>query len=158
MDKVIVYIGLGGNMGDRAGTMLRAVTMLDDVEGIHVCRVSQMIETAPVGPPGQEDYLNGAAQVETTLSPADLLKALQGVEAALGRDRTSEQRWGARTCDLDILLMGGNIVETAELTIPHPRMHERTFVLRCLAEIAPQAVHPKLSKTIAEMLAELEGQ
>ena len=85
MDKVIAYIGLGSNVGDRAAVMLRAVSMLDDIEGVHVCRVSQLIETEPVGPSDQGDYLNGAAQVEITLSPPDLLKALQGIEAELFR-------------------------------------------------------------------------
>ncbi|HET6428095.1 MAG TPA: 2-amino-4-hydroxy-6-hydroxymethyldihydropteridine diphosphokinase [Phycisphaerae bacterium] len=155
----IAHIGLGSNVGDRAQTLVDALKALQAAEGVTVRAISHMIETAPVGgPAGQGKYLNAAAEVSTDLTPRELLAVLNGIEHALGRRRPAEDRWGPRTCDLDILLMGDTVMETAELTIPHPRMHERLFVLRPLAQIAPRAVHPVLGKTIAELLAEAEGK
>lgn len=157
MSKQIAYIAMGSNLGDRAATLLAAAKMLAGLDGVRVQKISGMIETEAVGgPEDQPAYLNAAAEIETTLAPRQLLRALHEVEAALGRDRRAGQRWGQRTCDLDILLMGKIVAESPELTIPHPRMHERLFVLRPLAEIAPGAVHPKLGLTVVEMLAAAE--
>ena len=153
------YISLGSNLGDRRQTLRGALTMLENEDRVEVVCVSTFIETDPVGgPPGQTPYLNAAAEIETDLSPEDLLSVLQRIESALGRDRPSEQRWGPRTCDLDILLMGDCVMETDSLTIPHPRLVERAFALRPLASIAPEVVHPVLGKTAAALLAELEGR
>ncbi len=156
MDRAIAYIALGSNLGDRRGMLRRALGMLGRREGVAVRRVSGFVETEPLGPPGQGKYLNAAAEVETTLSPEELLGVLQQIEAVLGRSRAAEERYGPRMCDLDILLMGQTVMQTETLTIPHPRMHERLFVLRPLAEIAPSAVHPRLGLTVAEMLADAE--
>jgi 2-amino-4-hydroxy-6-hydroxymethyldihydropteridine diphosphokinase len=146
---------LGSNLGDQAATLMRAMLLLDKADRIEVRRVSQLIRTEPVGGPAdQPAYVNGAAEVVTTLSPADLLAAMNAVETELGRDRDLEQRWGPRTCDLDLLLMDDVVIDTPELTIPHPRMHERAFVLEPLATIAPDVVHPTLRRTIVELLAE----
>jgi 2-amino-4-hydroxy-6-hydroxymethyldihydropteridine diphosphokinase len=137
---------------------MRAVEMLERTPGVEVVRVSSFHETAPVGgPPGQGPYLNAAAEIATSLPPAELLAALQRIEQALGRDRSREARWGPRTCDLDILMIDGVTLDTPDLTIPHARMHERLFVLRPLAEIAPDAVHARLRKTVRELLAEREA-
>lgn len=163
------YVALGGNLGDRRATLERAVDLLGRTPGVpgrrrgkpgvRVVAVSGFLETAPAGgPPGQPKYLNAAVAIETTLSPAELLAALHRIESALGRDRAAEVRWGPRTCDLDILLMGATVMRTKDLTIPHPRMHERLFVLRPLAQIAPRAVHPVLRKTVRRLLRECEGQ
>jgi 2-amino-4-hydroxy-6-hydroxymethyldihydropteridine diphosphokinase len=155
MGKIVGYIALGSNVGDRGETLLSAVRMLGAHPNVQVQRVSQFFATESVGGPSdQPAYLNAAVQIATDLTPQELLAVLHEIEHALGRDRAAEQRWGPRTCDLDILLLGELVMDTEELTIPHPRMHERSFVLDPLASIAPEAVHPVLGKTIAELAAE----
>jgi len=157
--KQTAYIGLGSNLGDRGDALMAAVKLIAQTKGISVKRLSQFLQTKPAGgPPDQPKYLNAAAEVETTLTPQQLLAVLNDIERTLGRNRKSEIRWGPRTCDLDILLFGQTVLQTDELTIPHPRMHERRFVLKPLAEIAPQACHPVLKKTITDLLGEVEGQ
>ena len=158
MAGCVAYVGLGSNVGERAATLIRAARMLDEVPGVEVRRLSRLIETAPVGgPEDQPAYLNGAVAVETTLGPHELLGVLQQIEQALGRERSREERWGPRTCDLDLLLMGETAVDEDGLTIPHPRMHERLFVLRPLCQIAPDAMHATLGRTVRELLSAAEA-
>ena len=150
-----VYIAMGSNLGDRRKTLLEALRMMADSPRVAVLRHSEFIETDPVGPPGQGKYLNAAVEIDTTLAPAELLAEMHRIEACLGRDRGKETRWGPRTCDLDILLIDDLVIHTPELTVPHPYLHERSFMLDPLARIAPDLVHPVLKKTMVQLLEEL---
>lgn len=134
------YIAVGSNLGPRHATIHAGLRDLARVPGIRVVRVSALIQTDPVGPPNQGPYLNGAAELSTDLAPTDLLRAMLAVERLHGRDRSSGERWGARTLDLDLLRYDDLVIDEPGLTLPHPRMHERDFVLRPLAEIAADLV------------------
>lgn len=150
-------IGLGSNLGDRRAALEGAIAALASSPGVRVRRVSSFRETEPVGgPPGQGPYLNAAAVLETTLEPSILLRMLQAIEARAGRVRTV--RWGERPLDLDLLLFDDRIIETAELTVPHPRLAGRRFVLEPLAEIAPDATEPRTGRTVSELLEELDRE
>ena len=147
-----VYIGLGSNLGDREATIRAAVDRLRAHPQIKVTAESSLIETAPVGgPAGQPTFLNGAAALETDLEPDALLDVLKGIERDLGR--RPRTRWGPREIDLDVLLYGDRVIETARLTVPHPRLAQRRFVLAPLSEIAPDARDPVTGRTVREMLA-----
>ena len=134
------YLGLGSNVGDRLGNLARAVALLDEEPGVVVRRTSRVWETDPVGGPPQPDFLNAVIEVETDRSPRDLLAACHVVESALGRVR--ETRWGPRTIDLDILLFDDRAVDEIDLTIPHPRMTQRAFVLLPLLDLEPDVRFP----------------
>jgi 2-amino-4-hydroxy-6-hydroxymethyldihydropteridine diphosphokinase len=131
------YVGLGANLGDRAATIAEAVARLAARPSIDVVAVSALRETAPHGPVrDQPPFLNGAAALETTLAPDELLRMLLAVEAELGRTRTGAPG-GPRTIDLDLLLYDDAVVAAPGLAVPHPRLHERRFALEPLAELAP---------------------
>jgi len=147
----IAYLSLGSNLGDRAGQLREAIRRLATAG--RVAAVSSFYETEPVEFKEQPWFLNCAMALETSLAPMQLMTALLGIEQEMGRRRTQEK--GPRTIDIDILLYGGEVVDSAEVTIPHPAMQERRFVLEPLAEIAPEARHPVLKKTVRELLAEL---
>ena len=117
------YIGLGANIGPRETTLLRAVDLIAALPGVEVLPHSSLVETQPIGVTDQPDFLNGALALETTISPRELLDALLGVEAELGRVRADAQRWGPRTIDLDLLLYDEEVVDEPGLTVPHARLH-----------------------------------
>jgi 2-amino-4-hydroxy-6-hydroxymethyldihydropteridine diphosphokinase len=135
------YVGLGANLGDRERTLRAAVDALAAEDGIEVAAVSTLRDTDPVGVGDQPRFLNGAAELETTLTARKLLEALLAVEQQFGRVRVPGEH-GPRTLDLDLLLYGDAELSEPGLTVPHPRLHERLFVLEPLAELAPGLVVP----------------
>ncbi len=149
-----VFIGLGSNVGDRKKNIAEAINLLDTPPDIKVEKKSSLYLTEPIGYVGQDPFLNSVVEVSTRHSPDDLLHRCQAIEEHMGRVRT--MMWGPRLIDLDILLYGDEIIEDNELIIPHPQMHMRRFVLLPLVEIAPEARHPKLNKTVSELLRLLE--
>ena len=135
------FVGLGANLGDREPTLRAAVDALAAEDGVEVVSISVLRETEPVGVGQQPLYLNGAAELETTLSARELLDRLLVVEQRFGRVRVPGEH-GPRTLDLDLLLYGDEVIDEPGLTVPHPRLHERRFVLEPLAELAPGLVVP----------------
>lgn len=150
----IAYLSLGANLGQRQEQLRAAMDRLA-VLG-RVIATSSLYETQPVGVPDQPWFLNCAVAVETDLSPERLLESTLAIERAMGRERTRKK--GPRNIDIDIVLFDQRIVDSPRLMIPHPAMHQRRFVLAPLAEIAPQARHPVLKKTVGELLAELSDR
>jgi 2-amino-4-hydroxy-6-hydroxymethyldihydropteridine diphosphokinase len=146
-------IALGSNLGNCLEILEAALVTLDETPGISLVARSSWYVTTPVGPP-QPDYLNGCALLETDLTPAVLMQTLLQIEAKFGRVR--RERWGARILDLDLLLFDHVTLETPELTIPHPRMNDRAFVLVPLAEIAPTSIEPITGLSIAALVARLD--
>lgn len=149
-----VYLGLGSNLGDRQAILDGAVKALDSCPGLSVLAVARYIETEPVGYLNQPKFLNSALAAETSLAPHELLYVIQDLERSFGRLRLFQ--WGPRTLDIDILLYDDLVLNTVELTIPHPRLAEREFVLLPLAEIAPNVVVPNTAKTVKELLYNLQ--
>jgi len=137
---VEVLLGLGSNLGDRLANLQRAVDALGAEVGVRVTRSSRVWETEPVGGPEQPDFLNAVISVETDLEPHDLLAACNRVEALLGRTR--DIRWGPRTIDIDVLLFGDRTIDDPVLTVPHPRLARRAFVLMPLLELDPDPILP----------------
>lgn len=141
---------LGSPVGDRGATLDAAVQRIGRIPGVRVLARSAWLRTAPVGVADQPEFLNGACVVETSLDPRALLERLMEVEREFGRERSGSARWGPRTLDLDLLLYGTLTVRERDLVVPHPRMHERSFVLEPLAEIAPHALIPTLGATVED--------
>ncbi len=152
MKAVTIYLGLGANLGDRHRNMSRAIDMMSNT--VQAKRVSPYYETEPVGYARQPRFLNAVCEATTTLPPEELLAFLKGIEAALGREPSFAD--APRPIDIDILFYGDRVMRSPDLTIPHPRIEERAFVLVPLAELAPELVHPVSGRKVREMLAGLE--
>ncbi|SHF49964.1 2-amino-4-hydroxy-6-hydroxymethyldihydropteridine diphosphokinase [Desulforamulus putei] len=148
----VAYIGLGSNLGDRKACIQGALERLAGTPGIQLLRVASLYETAPWGKTDQDRFLNTVAEVDSDLSPEELLQILLQIEHSLGRTR--EVKWGPRTIDLDLLLYGNQKVDLPHLQVPHPRLAERAFVLVPLGELCPEMVLPQGPvKELAELMA-----
>ena len=152
-DATTAYIALGSNLGDREGTLRSAIAALRQLGSVDA--ISSFYETAPVGLVEQPDFLNAVIALRTALPPQELMAALLRIEQQHGRDRSVSVPKGPRTLDLDLLSYGDVVMETPALTLPHPSMAERRFVLAPLTEIAPQWRHPISGKSAATLLLEL---
>ena len=147
----IVYLSLGSNLGDRAANLRLALEKLGELGTVQA--VSALYETEPVGLSSQPWFLNCAAKLDTQKMPLQLIAGILNLEQEMGRQR--KQKNGPRVIDIDILLFGTSLIDTPSLTVPHPRLHERLFVLEPLAEIAPDVRHPVFKRTIRELRDEL---
>ncbi|AZO94820.1 2-amino-4-hydroxy-6-hydroxymethyldihydropteridine diphosphokinase [Halocella sp. SP3-1] len=150
---VTTYIGLGSNIGNREENLNQAVDMLRNAAGIKVTAVSTYFNTAPVGYMEQPDFLNAVVEASIDFTVYELLELCRNIEKKLKRERITH--WGPRTIDVDILIFGDLILEDEMLIIPHPRMHEREFVLKPLNEIAPGVIHPVCNKSISKLYNEI---
>lgn len=148
-------IAVGSNLGDRIDHLRAGLAAIAGLDGVEITAVSALYETAPVGGPEQQGpYLNAALRIVTTRNAADLLADLHRIEA--DRNRVRRIRWGPRTLDLDLLVHGNTIIDTTELHVPHPRQHERRFVLVPVCDVAPDVIHPVLNRRMSDLLADLD--
>jgi len=146
------YIGIGSNLGDKSKNCIKAIEMIGLIPGCKLIKHSDLYLTKPVGVEHQDWYVNGVINLFTDLSPQDLLNNLLSIEEKMGRVR--RERWESRIIDLDILFFGQDIINEEHLTIPHPRLHSRRFVLVPMTQIAPDFTHPSLGLTMSELLGE----
>lgn len=153
-DGVISLLGVGSNMGNPAANCAAADRHLSEIGGVTVLRRSSLYRTQPVGVEDQDWFVNGVIEVRTALGPHPLMDALVGVEKKMGRIRNG--KWGPRIIDIDILLYGQAVIDEEGLVIPHPRLHERRFVLVPLDEIAPHAIHPAFGISVRGLLDRLQ--
>ena len=148
------FIGIGSNLGDRYKNIENAISILGSKSTTKVTAISEMYVTKPVGYTNQEDFVNGVLEIKTLLTPYQLLDFLHSIELQLKRERIIH--WGPRTIDLDILFYGTLLISEDKLIVPHPRMHERLFVIKPMCDIAPYILHPLLGKRMRELKEELE--
>ncbi|MBI1768044.1 MAG: 2-amino-4-hydroxy-6-hydroxymethyldihydropteridine diphosphokinase [Bacteroidetes bacterium] len=150
-----IFLLLGSNLGDRLSCLSLCLELIEEHVGT-IIKKSSIYETTAWGRTDQPDFLNQAIEIETPFPPTELLSACQNIEKKIGRQR--EEKWGARTIDIDIIYFGDKIIHSNELTIPHPRMTERKFVLIPLTQISPSFVHPILKKTSEELLKQCRDE
>ena len=152
----VVYVAFGANLGDREAAFAAAIEAIEKDPDLALVRASTALETNPIGPPGQDSYLNAVVELRVWIDPFELLARLHRIERLVGRDRRREtERWGPRRLDLDILIFGEQRIDSPQLVIPHPRAPERNFVMVPLAEIAPSLRHPLLGSRVAEIARSL---
>ncbi|HJU10605.1 MAG TPA: 2-amino-4-hydroxy-6-hydroxymethyldihydropteridine diphosphokinase [Candidatus Binataceae bacterium] len=157
------FVGLGTNLGDRAANYRQAIQRISKLPETRIVRHSSIYETEPVGDAGGL-FLNGVVELETAMSPDDLMRRLLAIEHAMGRKRSVERKkigphrtYQPRTIDLDLLFFDSEVIRSPSLIVPHPRLHERRFVLAPMAELAPALIHPDLNISISELLAGLKS-
>ena len=155
-NSVTAYIGLGSNLGDREAHIRSALELLSRSEAVEVSGVSRLVETRPLAQAKQPSYINAVARIQTTLPAGDVLGLLNSVEKKLGRVR--KEKWASRVIDLDLLLFGEEVIQQPALTVPHPQMHLRSFVLRGLCELDAKLIHPLMNVTVEELAARLNGR
>lgn len=151
----VALIGLGGNLGDAAATLRQAFQALDALPHTRLLRASRLYRSRAWGRTDQPDFINAVAMIETSLDARELLDAMLAIEHEAGRERSEDERWGPRTLDLDLLLYGDAVIDEPGLHVPHPRLHERSFALVPLVEVAPDAMIPGIGSARA-MLAAME--
>lgn len=154
--QIDAYIAMGSNLGDRHANIKGGLDAIGALDSTEIIRCSTIIETDPVGPGDQQKYLNAVVAIRTVIAPKELLKSLLEIEAMFGRDRSSGVQWESRTLDLDVLVYGDQLIDEPGLTIPHPRLHTRSFVLIPLCEIAPDIILPGYKKTPQALLGVLD--
>jgi len=147
-----IFLSLGSNVGRRPDNLRRALNLLLAEPGVAVVTTSQLYSTSPVGYTTQRDFLNGVVELRSRLGPRDLLRRLGEIETRMGK--STPFRNGPRRIDIDLVLYGSRVIRERGLLVPHPRMHERRFVLEPLVELAPRFLHPVLRRTMARLLAE----
>lgn len=146
------FIGIGSNLGDRKANYFEAIAKIGEIPGTRIVKQSSLYESEPHGD-ARTWFVNAVIEIETELSADQLLKRLKSIETAMGRKRVKGKRYGSRVIDLDILFYDSEVIEKRALKVPHPRMHQRRFVLAPLSEVAPHLIHPRLNLSVSELLA-----